>query len=553
MILVVAYLRTDPSGILVYRRKFLKALRPFIPSGSPSGYGRMELKVSLRAKSLNVPIAGERLEGAKRQYAQIVAAAEKARAAAQKRAAGEYDDLDGPTIAALAALARAEELAADAARESRPEAKESAREAAEIMRDVGFEFPAVPEAAEWTLGIRAAHETIREAARTMRAIGDEDGIASYWGPIAVSLASEHGYELASGGSSHLALCEALNNAAVAASEDVCRRLDGDLVPTPPLPHVRRLEAVPASAGLRGETIKELLDAFKADREDKWTTTTRKGFIPVERVLRETLGDDLLLSDVTREHGRRLFEVVKKLPKGLGTLPSLRGVSVADAVQMGLPGLSPKSINATYLATMRAVFKFALQELWIGANPLLGLSVVNPVHDADKRDPSRLTNSTSFSLGAPWSPKDEGPRGKPIRYWGPMIALFLGMRRSEIAQLLVSDVAEVSGIPVILVKPGGGKRVKTRNSRRMLPVHPELIKLGSFATSSNGVPAGPGSCGRGEAQQHPTSGAMGSQIGFCACCSRVASQGHVWGSTLSGTTSRTLCERPAFTALPLAKN
>lgn len=89
----------------------------------------------------------------------------------------------------------------------------------------------------------------------------------------------------------------------------------------------------------------------------------------------------------------------------------------------------------------------------------------------------MAQLNSIFSGAPWSPRDEAPRGKPLHFWGPLIALFLGMRRSEIAQLLVSDVVEMSGVPVILVKPGERKRVKTRNSRRMLPVHPELGRIG----------------------------------------------------------------------------
>jgi integrase len=52
-----------------------------------------------------------------------------------------------------------------------------------------------------------------------------------------------------------------------------------------------------------------------------------------------------------------------------------------------------------------------------------------------------------------------------------------MRRSEIAQLLVADVTEIAGHQVILVRAGGGKRTKTKNARRMLPVHPELVRLG----------------------------------------------------------------------------
>lgn len=49
---------------------------------------------------------------------------------------------------------------------------------------------------------------------------------------------------------------------------------------------------------------------------------------------------------------------------------------------------------------------------------------------------------------------------------------------ELAQLLVSDITEEDGIPVIhITDKGEGQSVKTSASRRSLPIHSELIRLG----------------------------------------------------------------------------
>lgn len=127
------------------------------------------------------------------------------------------------------------------------------------MRKVGFELPSVPEAAEWTLSIRAAHEAIREAARSSRATGDLDGIVDYWGATALSLASEQGRVLKPNGASHVALCEALNDAEVKASEDALRRLDGDHVPTPEAPPLRKTR--PARSGPDGKQLGNLFELY----------------------------------------------------------------------------------------------------------------------------------------------------------------------------------------------------------------------------------------------------------------------------------------------------
>ena len=101
-----------------------------------------------------------------------------------------FDELDAVDVATLAARFHAQELADDEARRKSADGKQSAREATRLMREAGFQFPKVPEAAEWTLSIRTAHESVREAARGMRAYGDMEGVAEYWGHDALDRLGE---------------------------------------------------------------------------------------------------------------------------------------------------------------------------------------------------------------------------------------------------------------------------------------------------------------------------------------------------------------------------
>jgi integrase len=66
-----------------------------------------------------------------------------------------------------------------------------------------------------------------------------------------------------------------------------------------------------------------------------------------------------------------------------------------------------------------------------------------------------------------------------QFWFPLIALFSGLRLNEIAQLAADDVAERDGVPVILVRPDpdAGKRVKSKAAVRVVPIHPELVRIG----------------------------------------------------------------------------
>lgn len=62
--------------------------------------------------------------------------------------------------------------------------------------------------------------------------------------------------------------------------------------------------------------------------------------------------------------------------------------------------------------------------------------------------------------------------KPDHYWLPLVALFSGARREEIASLKAVNVKTVDGVPCFQIEGG-----KTADARRVVPVHPQLQALG----------------------------------------------------------------------------
>lgn len=65
------------------------------------------------------------------------------------------------------------------------------------------------------------------------------------------------------------------------------------------------------------------------------------------------------------------------------------------------------------------------------------------------------------------------------FWPPLIALFTGARRREVAQLLLSDFYVKDGIQAMSINilEDEDKSVKSAAAIRVIPVHPELINLG----------------------------------------------------------------------------
>lgn len=257
------------------------------------------------------------------------------------------------------------------------------------------------------------------------------------------------------------------------------RMQGDFGYQPSDPAVAKALTTPRDAPKR--TLADLEKAYRADKQAAWAPSTASAYIPVFRLLLGIAGANRDVATITRADGRDLFEAVKALPRGLGRAAALRGLTVPQAIargrELGLPLLAPKSINDSYLTLLGAVFLWAVNEQWLPANPMTGLSVADPVADADKRDPFSSGQLASLFGADPWQCRAAATGDDPLRFWGPLLALFHGMRRGEIAQLGTNDVEQVEGFDVIVIRPGDGRRVKTAAGRRMLPVHPELIRMG----------------------------------------------------------------------------
>ncbi|WP_371060095.1 tyrosine-type recombinase/integrase [Rhodosalinus sp. 5P4] len=67
-------------------------------------------------------------------------------------------------------------------------------------------------------------------------------------------------------------------------------------------------------------------------------------------------------------------------------------------------------------------------------------------------------------------------GDPM-FWAPLIAVHMGLRSEEVLQLYLEDVQVIDDIPCIVLKQGPGQSLKSKASRRTIPIHDNLLKLG----------------------------------------------------------------------------
>jgi integrase len=134
-------------------------------------------------------------------------------------------------------------------------------------------------------------------------------------------------------------------------------------------------------------------------------------------------------------------------------------------------LKSKTINNAYLACLRTIFNFGVNNKLITHN------------HAGKVKMACRKNSEQGAL--PYS-DDEVARllgaakqqVNPMRRWLPWLAALSGARIGELAQLWGSAIKIENGVHFMEIKPApDGGSLKTPNSERQVPLHPALIKDG----------------------------------------------------------------------------
>lgn len=351
---------------------------------------------------------------------------------------------------------------------------------------------------------------------------DEEGeLVSSWTPLAAwyegttaSLVSGYIREaleanqyppVAEGTALHAVLVEVFHGAVVQLSGLCYARLTykGHYTPRPSVmpraPLSVELVANPALSG-SGPTLQYVFDKWAEDKlqtdpHGKRTVDDYNGTI---RRFQELYGD-LPVSSITRALIGDFRIALGKIPtKGAG----IRALSAPEAIARGEAEGLPTASLATLLKQLKAfgaVLNFAVQRLEaMPEEPVTASGILKSIGKAAQRAEVRTGEDKVFTrsdlLKMLNSPLFKGTY-KPSRadygealFWLPLLMLYTGARREEVAQLLVGDVGQCpdTGIWFLDFKPGEGKTVKTSSSRRRIPLHDDLLELG-FTKYVQGVP------------------------------------------------------------------
>lgn len=429
MAILVKHTLIHGSGRVSFRRTIPPELRQFVPE-SPREFKR----------SLGKRDAGflSRYEAAANEYEALVAVA-------QRKRTGTFDRLDGPTIAYLAEAYRAEYLRKDEAAQWTP-------------GNWGGAFGAARwgarERQRWAGLQREAAVAAVETYKARRAAGDVEGLLERWAESARRLAETSGILIDPADTQGLlGLCRALNDAAIAATEDKVRRLDGEDVPTPPA-----LPPLDAPGGPKGPARVPMLSLFDDyAAAQKPTEGVRLEWRRIIERLIEFLGFDDA-AKLTEQSLRDWRDHLLKETTNRGTLRD------------------PITVRDKHFVAVRAMLAYGVEEGRLPTNVASAVTVRVP-KKAKLRDRSFTAPEANAILGAalgPVSPR-MSPEAALARRWVPWLCAYTGARVNEIGQLRKEDVLEVDGVRVLRITPEAGT-VKTKEAR-LVPIHSHLIEQG----------------------------------------------------------------------------
>lgn len=141
------------------------------------------------------------------------------------------------------------------------------------------------------------------------------------------------------------------------------------------------------------------------------------------------------------------------------------------------GLAVLTLNK-YLQTYSSFFRWLKTHGYIQINPFEGMALKEHRRAQDQR--KAFPVSCIGKVLGRCSEVSNGCFGREYYKYVPLIAAYSGMRLNEICQLFKEDIQLIDNQWCIAITDSGeGQRLKTSSSKRLIPVHDEIIQSGFF--------------------------------------------------------------------------
>ncbi len=271
----------------------------------------------------------------------------------------------------------------------------------------------------------------------------------------------------------LAIAE-LEHVRIAAARD-----EGDFTAKPEHPLLLD-EPDQASAAIRArkigpnstKSLSEIVSAFANEKGAKSATTYE--YETAVRMFEEHLGEARPVYKITRPDVIGFKDALLKTPanytKRFPDTKLPHAISQNEARKAPFPTLNITTINDKWLPRLHSILRWCVDNAIIPDNPASGVKVSQK---KGGHGPSRVPFTPGDLTRIFSPPKFEKDKLTTERQWALLIALFSGMRASEIAQMKLDSVRHERQILALAIE----EETKNGQSLRVVPVHSKLIALG----------------------------------------------------------------------------
>ena len=225
----------------------------------------------------------------------------------------------------------------------------------------------------------------------------------------------------------------------------------------------------------GELLSVVMAKFQEERirEQAWTAKTAEEYRVSMKLYLEILGD-LGVNVVNNLDARLLKENLLKLPPNISKDRRYRNLSVKEI--LAIPHEKTIELHTVnkHFSRMSALFEWAARNGYTDRNPFEGmkLQIKKSAHE-ERQAFSDVDLGKLFSTDVHKINKWKHPH----YYWLPLLGLYTGARLNELCQMRVSDVKKDGEIWCFDINEKDGKQLKNASSSRLVPIHPDLIRLG----------------------------------------------------------------------------
>ncbi len=140
------------------------------------------------------------------------------------------------------------------------------------------------------------------------------------------------------------------------------------------------------------------------------------------------------------------------------------------------GISGRSVREGYLAALKVVFGWAVENRKVLVNPVTGISVrFAKTARMRERGFTAIEAKTILLAALAGNNGNISEAHRRARRWVPYLCAYTGARVGEIAQLRARDFIHRDGVWAICITPEAG--TTKSGSARLVPLHPHLIEQG----------------------------------------------------------------------------